>query len=26
MDIWDQAGGAIAYQEHFVEVKPAKGE
>ena len=23
MDVWDQAGGAIAYQEHFVAVTKA---
>jgi thiosulfate reductase / polysulfide reductase chain A len=23
LDVWDQAGGAIAYQEHFVEVSKA---
>lgn len=23
LDLWDKAGGAIAYQEHFVEVKKA---
>ena len=23
LDVWDQAGGAIAYQEHFVEVTKA---
>jgi thiosulfate reductase/polysulfide reductase chain A len=25
LDIWDRAGGAIAYQEHFVEVRKAPG-